>query len=101
MSLDMCLWMFPQRCAFLVFEYPALAVIHMPVFVRYPSPVFVWVSGVCPCSEVQIGDMTTAVQRCCCRDRLVIMGPSPYNEVELFEGLPLCELYVLFYHSCR
>src|SRR5260221_923172 len=81
MSLDMGLWVFPQRCAFLIFEYPALAVIHMPVFVRYPCPAFVWVSGVCPCSQLQIEDMATVVKRFCCHYRPVIIGPSTYHLV--------------------
>ena len=48
MSLDVCLWVFPQGDAFLVCEQPALTVIHVPVFVRYPGSAFVWVSEVCP-----------------------------------------------------
>src|SRR5262249_15072545 len=50
-ALDRCGSMSPKGDAFLVFEPPAFALVHCPVFVYHPSSVLVGVSGACPVAE--------------------------------------------------
>ncbi len=88
MPLDMGLRVIPQG-DLLVSEYPAVAVIHMPVFVSYPSVACVRVPGSCPLLELQKQDRFTMIEDFCCGHRAVIPGPSSNFRIQLAHELAL------------
>jgi hypothetical protein len=88
MPLNMGLRVIPQG-DLLVSEHPALAVIHMPVFVRYPAFAFVWVPVSCPLLELQKQDIFTVIEDLCCGHRAVIPRPSPNFRIQLANELAL------------
>jgi hypothetical protein len=97
MPLDMGLRVSPQGDV-LVSEPPTVAVVHMPVFVRYPPFAFVWVSVFCPLLELQKQDIFTVIEDLCCGHRAVIPGPSPNFRIQLANELALRPIVMVTYH---
>ena len=75
MSLDVRLRVIPQG-GVLVRKRPAVAVIHVPIFVRYPAFAFVWVPKLCPSLELEKQDIFTMVEDFCCGHSAMVSGPS-------------------------
>ncbi len=100
MPLDMGLRVIPQG-DLLVSEYPAVAVVHMPVFVSYPPFAFVWVSVFCPLLELQKQDIFTVIEDLCCGHRAVIPRPSPNFRIQLANELALRPVAVAVYYLSK
>ena len=97
MPLDMGLRVIPQS-GLLVRECPAVAVIHMPVFVRYPPFAFVWVPVSCPLLELQKQDIFTVIEDLCCGHRAVIPRPSSNFCIQLANELALRLVAMAVHH---
>jgi hypothetical protein len=97
MPLDMGLRVIPQGNV-LVSEYPAVAVVHMPICVSYPPFAFVWVSVFCPLLELQKQNIFTVVEDLCCGHRTMIPGPSPNFCIQLANELSLCPVAMAVHH---
>ncbi len=97
MPLDMGLRVIPQG-DLLVSEYPALAVVHMPVFVSYPAVAFVWVSVCRPMLELQKQDLFTVIEDLCCGHCAVIPRPSRNFRIQLANELALRPVTMVAYH---
>ena len=97
MPLDMGLRVIPQG-DLLVSEYPAVAVVHRPVFVSSPPFAFVGVPVFCPLLEVQKQDIVTGIEDLCCGHRAVIPRPSPNFRIQLANELALCLVVMVASH---
>jgi len=97
MPLDMGLRVIPQG-DLLVSEYPAVAVVHMPICVSYPAFAFVWVSVFCPLLELQKQNIFTVIEDLCCGHRTVIPRPPPNFRIQLANELTLRPVAMAVYH---
>ncbi len=88
MSLDVGVGMIPQRSV-LIGEYPAVALVHMPVLVGYPSSAFVGVSALSPLLKLQEESFTADAKGLGGCYRSVIVGPPADRGVQLFDKFPL------------
>ena len=73
----------------------------MPVFIRSPVPAFVRVASFSPLLKLLEKRVLTLFKGVSGHHRSMIIGPSVYLLVQLFDELPLSCMEVLLYHLTK
>src|SRR5450631_1840595 len=68
----------------------------MPVFVDNPSFPFIWMPSLCPFLKVLKQCLPTVLKGGCCYHGFMVIRPSSYHSVHLFNQLSLWSISVLF-----